>query len=251
MSYVLRRWATDDESAAYAIRAVASETAVLGALEGSDLPAPRAINSTIDAADAGPAILMTCVPGRMQLMPRDRNRWLQQMAKMLARIHALDIDAKPFESWFDHSQLSVPPDASRLDIWREAIGFVGKERPQTQTCFVHRDYQHFNLLWTRERLTGVIDWGEAAVGPPDVDVGHCRLNLTLLFSADIADRFRDMYEAEAGRKVDAWWDVYSLLSFGPGWKEFLPIQIDGRAPLEVDGMPRRMEEVLERAMRRL
>jgi aminoglycoside phosphotransferase (APT) family kinase protein len=245
--FVLRRWG---EHEAFSIGAVASETAVLTALERSDVPAPRVIGSTTDAAHAGPAVLMTRVPGHVHLMPADRERWLQQMARTLTRIHALDIDARPFESWLDPGRLPQIPDASRPDIWREAIALVAGERPPTHMCFIHRDYQHFNLLWSRERLTGVVDWAGASVGPADVDVGHCRLNLTLLFSADVADRFRQMYEAEAGRKVDVWWDVHSLLSFGPAWKNFLPIQIDGRAPLEVDGMTSRMEDVLERTLRR-
>jgi hypothetical protein len=42
-----------------------------------------------------------------------------------------------------------------------------------------------------------------------------------------------------------------LLSFGPEWKTFLPIQIDSRAPLDVDGMTSRMEDVLERTLCRL
>lgn len=249
--FVLRRWVPDREHPEYGTGAVASEAAVLTALERSDIPAPRVIGSTTDAAHAGPAVLMTRVPGHVHLMPGDRERWLQQMAHTLARIHALDIDAKPFESWLDRSQLSPLPDASRPDIWSEAIALVAEERRPTHTCFIHRDYQHFNLLWSRERLTGVVDWVEASVGPPDVDVGHCRLNLTVLFSADVAERFRQIYEAEAGRRVDPWWDVHSLLSFGPHWKSFLPIQIDGRAPLDVDGMTSRMEDVLERALRRL
>ena len=74
----------------------------------------------------GPAVLMTRVPGKMQLMPRDRERWLRQMAQMLVRIHALAVDGKPFESWLDRSQLSPPPDASRADIWREAIALVAE-----------------------------------------------------------------------------------------------------------------------------
>jgi aminoglycoside phosphotransferase (APT) family kinase protein len=184
-------------------------------------------------------------------MPRDRERWLRQMAQMLARIHALALDGKPFESWLDRSQLSTPPDASRADVWRESITLVAEERAPTRTCFLHRDYQHFNMLWSRERLTGVVDWSEACIGPPEVDVGHCRLNLTVLFSAGVADRFRAIYEDESGHKVDTWWDVHALLSYGPSWKQFLPIQIDGRAPLDVEGMTGRMEEVLERALRRL
>ena len=248
--FVLRRWVPDAGHADYGVGAVASETAALTALERSDVPAPRLIGSTTDAAHAGPAVLMTRVPGHVHLMPGDRERWLQQMAHTLTRIHALGIDAKPFASWLDRSRLSPPPDASCPGIWRDAIALVAEERRPTHTCFIHRDYQHFNLLWSRERLTGVIDWVEASVGPPDIDVGHCRLNLTVLFSADVADRFRQMYEAEAGRKVDPWWDIHALLSFGPQWKRFLPFQIDGRAPLDIDGMTSRVEDVLERALRR-
>ena len=249
--YALRWWVPDSEWQHWIARAVPLETAVLTKLEGSDIPAPRVIGSTTDAAVGGPAVLMTRLPGEVHLTPRDRERWLRQMAQMLTRIHALAIDGKPFESWLDHSQLSPPLDASRADVWREAIALVAEERAPTRTSFLHRDYQHFNMLWSRERLTGVVDWIEACVGPPEVDVGHCRLNLTVLFSADMADRFLAMYEAESGHRGDSWWDIHALLSFGPSWKEFLPIQIDGRAPLDVAGMTGRMEMVLERALRRL
>ena len=249
--YVLRWWVPDSEWEQWIARAVPLETAILTKLEGIDIPAPRVIDSITDAACGGPAVLMTRLPGRVHLMPRDREPWLRQMAQMLARIHALALDAKPFESWLDRSRLSPPPDASRADVWREAIALVAEERAPTHTCFLHRDYQHFNMLWSRERLTGVVDWSEACIGPPEVDVGHCRLNLTVLFSAAVADRFREIYETESGHRVDSWWDVHALLSYGPSWKQFLPIQIDGRAPLEVEGMTGRMEEVLERALRRL
>ena len=249
--YVLRWWVPDSEWEQWISRAVPLETAILTKLEGSDIPAPRVIGSTNDAALGGPAVLMTRLPGKVHLMPGDRERWLRAMAQMLARIHALTIDVKPFESWLDRSQLSPPPDAWRPDVWTEAIALVAEERAPTRTCFLHRDYQHFNMLWSRERLTGVVDWSEACVGPPEVDVGHCRLNLAVLFSADVADRFRELYEAESGHKVDAWWDVHALLSYGPSWKQFLPVQIDGRAPLEADGMTRRMEEVLNRSLRQL
>jgi len=248
--YVLRWWWPAATEQPWTARTVARETAVLAKLEGSTIPAPRVIASTT-APGIGPAVLMTRLPGTVHLMPHDRERWLRQMAQMLVRIHALTLDGTPFESWMDASQLSPPPDASRVDVWKEAIALVSQERVPTRTCFLHRDYQHFNMLWSRERLTGVLDWVEAGPGPPEVDVGHCRLNLTVLFSADVADRFHAMYEAESGHRVEAWWDIHALLSYGPGWKEFLPIQIDGRAPLDAAGMTARMEEVLERALRRL
>lgn len=248
---VLRRWLPDHERAEYVLRAVASEVALLTGLERSDLPAPRLVGSTTDAADAGPAVLMTLVPGRVHLMPDDRDRWLQQMARMLVRIHAVDIAAGPFVPWLDPSRLSPAPDASRPELWRAVIAHAADARPPHATCFIHHDYQHFNVLWSGEQLSGVIDWVQACMGPPDIDVGHCRLNLTLLFSAHVAERFLQIYEAEAGREVDPWWDLQSLLIYGPEFKRILPIAIDGRAPLDVDGMTRRMEDVLERTLRRL
>jgi aminoglycoside phosphotransferase (APT) family kinase protein len=172
------------------------------------------------------------------------------MAETLARIHELEATGVAFESWLDTTTLAPPADALRIEIWREAFSLVAMKPRTTRASFIHRDYQHFNLLWAREQLTGVVDWGGAGTGPPDVDVGHCRLNLTLLFSADVAERFRQLYEAAAGRAVDPHWDVHALLSYGPDWKDFLPLQIDGRAPLEVAGMTRRMEEVLALALRR-
>lgn len=249
--YVLRWWAPGGEWDEWTARAVRLETAILRKLEVTGIPAPRLIESTTDAALGGPAVLMTRIPGQVHLMPRDRERWLRQMAQLLARIHAAALDAKPFESWLARDQLSPPPDASRPEVWREAMAAIVEDRRPARTCFLHRDYQHFNLLWLRERLTGVVDWSEACIGPPEVDVGHCRLNLTVLFSAEIADRFLALYEAESGHSIDPWWDVHALLSYGPAWKQFLPIQIDGRAPLDVDGMTERMEQVLERALRRL
>lgn len=248
---VLRWWVVDSESTQRIARKVSQEAGILRTLEGSDIPAPCLIGATADSNIGGPAILMTRLAGKVHLMPRNRDAWLRQMAKMLARIHALGLDGKPFEPWLDASRLSPPPDASRADIWNEAIALAGADRTPTRTCFLHRDYQHFNMLWSRERLTGVVDWLEASTGPPEIDVGHCRLNLTVLFSGDVADRFLAMYEAESGSHVDSYWDIHALLSYGPSWQQFLPIQIDHRAPLDVAGMTGRMERVLERALRSL
>jgi aminoglycoside phosphotransferase (APT) family kinase protein len=245
-AYVLRSW--DEPMPEWARGAVPREAAILGALAITGLPVPRLV-AAIDELP-GPALLMTRVPGGVELMPRDRDAWLREMAAMLARIHAADVDAPPFESWVDAGQLAPPADSQRPELWREAFALLATPAPAERT-FIHRDYQHFNLLWTGEQLTGVVDWTYASAGPPSVDVGHCRLNLALLFSAEIAEQFRELYEAASGRRVDPWWDVHALMSFGPDWKHFLPLQIDGRAPLDVDGMLARLERLLEATLRRV
>lgn len=199
---------------------------------------------------------MTRIAGRVHLTPRDPESWLGQMAGLLPRIHAAAIDApaydrRPVASWIGAAELQPPPWASRPDVWQRAISATAGEPAPFNPCFIHSDYQHFNLLWFRERLTGIVDWVFASAGPPDADVGHCRLNLALLFSADWAERFRLAYESEAGRKVDPWWDLAELLDYSPEWQSFIPIQVGHHASVDVAGMTGRVEDLIEATLKRL
>ena len=65
--------------------------------------------------------------------------------------------------------------ASRPDLWEEALAIGSQPEKPYKRCFIHGDYQHFNLLWSRGRLSGIVDWGGGGPGHPDIDVGHCRL----------------------------------------------------------------------------
>ena len=114
----------------------------------------------------------------------------------------------------------------------------------------HGDYQHFNVLWSRGRLSALVDWSQAGIASPDLDVGHCRLNLAVLYSPEIAERFRRVYESEAGRQVEPWWDIHQLLAYGDDWQTFIPVQVAGRAPVDVRGMTGRVEKLLVMALAR-
>ena len=232
---------------------VAREAEILGQLADAELLAPQLLAVSATGAEAGgrPAIVMTRLPGRADLAPADRDGWLGQIADMAVRIHHATVAAPEYERWIDPVELTVPATATRPDLWRAMAGaLVEPERPY-QARFIHRDFQHFNLLWSRGRLTGVVDWGNAASGPPDIDVGHCRLNLAVLFDAESAERFRIAYEARAGRHVDPWWDLYALATYDDSWPEFIPIQVNGRARVDTAGMTGRVEDLIEATLRRL
>ncbi|MGD0701885.1 MAG: phosphotransferase [Trebonia sp.] len=171
------------------------------------------------------------------------------MAATAAAIRDAPVAAAAFERWIDPAQLTVPATAVRPDVWRAAIEVLQSPHEQRTTCFVHRDFQHFNLLWARGRLTGVVDWSVASLGPPETDVGHCRLNLA--YSADWAERFRLAYAAETGRGTDPWWDLHLLAAYGDAWPRFVPIQVGGRVPVGTAGMTARVEQPLELALGRL
>jgi aminoglycoside phosphotransferase (APT) family kinase protein len=244
---VLRRYTAWGREAA---EPVAREAATLEHLVHSDLPAPRLVAARPDG-DV-PMLLMTRLPGRIWLTPPDPEPWLAQMARTLAAVHAVPPtgpvrDRPPL----DPGELSVPDWTARPEVWGRAITVLSTPPEPFKPVFIHSDYQHFNMLWSRRRLTGLIDWVFAGTDHPDVDTAHCRLNLAVLFSIDHAERFRVLYEAESGRSVDPWWDLRGIGGYGQDWKQFIPVQVAGRAPVDAAGMDDRIEGLMDLILRRL
>ena len=248
---VLRQWIPSVlDTTADAPHFVDREGHVLRGLESTHIPAPRVLAVDPTGESTGvPALLMTRVPGRVDLMPTDTKAWLRQIAGMAARIHHLDVDAEPY--WGKQRDVPIPPWASRPADWRAAADLVRGPAPTHEVRFTHGDYQHFNFLWQRGHLTGVVDWVGACRGPADVDVGHCRLNLAVLYSAKLAADFLAAYEADTGRRVDPYWDVRCATAPAfSDWAAFIPIQVGGRAPFDGAGMHRRVDDLLAAALRR-
>jgi aminoglycoside phosphotransferase (APT) family kinase protein len=229
------------------------EAGILSGLPASGLAAPELLAACPagEAAGGNPAILMTRLPGHLDLSPADPGVWLRQMAAAAAAIHGAAVSAPGFESWFDTAALAVPATATRPALWQAAIGVLQQGAGPAGMRFIHHDFQPFNFLWTRGRLTGVVDWTWASTGAPATDAGHCRLYLAVLSGAGLAEQFRLAYEAEAGRRIDPWWDLHSLAGYNDAWPRFIPLQACGHARVDVAGMTARVEEVLAAALRRL
>ena len=248
---VLRRWTPSEwDSTEDARQFVERERDVLRGLESTDIPAPRVIAVDPTGESTGlPALLMTRVPGRIDLTPTDTKSWLRQIVSMAIRIHELDVAAGPYR-WRER-EVPVPPWTSRPADWRAAADVVRGPAPAHEVRFAHGDYQHFNFLWQRGRLTGVVDWVGAFRGTADVDVGHCRLNLAVLYSAELAADFLAAYEADADRRVDPYWDLRCATAPAfEDWAEFIPIQVGGRARFDSAGMHRRVDDLVAAALRR-
>ena len=239
---VLKRWAVSEESP------VVREAEALQAAESHSLPAPRLIAVDPTGAEAGiRCLLMTAVPGEVELAPPDLSAWLQDLAAAQHRIHAV-----PPVLSTRHDGLMNPKTPARWltdpGLRREAL--AAARTSGGEVGFVHGDYQHFNVLWVGGRLRGVVDWSMGGVGPLGTDVGHCRLNLAVLFSADTADEYLRRYAALAG-PVDPRADLRGLLSFGRDWERFIPLQVGGRAAIDLVGMSGRVVETVRRAVDRL
>jgi aminoglycoside phosphotransferase (APT) family kinase protein len=232
---------------------------------GGSLPCPEvvAVAGVDDTADRRTAILMRKLPGRIDLDPADRASWLQQQADTLAAIHALPLPSSNGRHPQDRRDevarfrahlrtLSPPTWSAHPRLWATALELVAGTAPPTRTrTFGHGDFQHFNLLWSRGRLTGVVDWGSRRPYPPSRDAGHNRLNLVILYGSAVADDFRRRYEAASGRSVDPWWDLAETLVFLPSWGDTIRMQVRRRIPFDVDSMHRRVDAHLPVLLDRL
>lgn len=245
---VVRRWSGDDAEQPELVR---REAAGLRALAGSDLPLPALLAADPDGTESGrPSTVTTFLPGAVDLTPTDLRRWVRKLAAMLVRIHATPAPPLgPCELWAS-SDLHWLDGEVDPGIGREARELAAHPPDPARAVLSHGDYQHFNVLWRDGEVSAVVDWPTVGLADRGLDVGHCRLNLAVLFSAEAAMWFLDDYEQLAGTTVDPGADLQRLLNFGPNWPEFIPLQVGGRAPVDGPGMAGRVRETIRRTLGR-
>ena len=120
---VLRQYEQADSDTAALVR---HEAATLRAVHNTGLPAPEPIAADGDGreSDGHPAILMTRLPGRMDLTPTDPEGWLRKIAVMAARIHDVTVAAGPFRSRTDAAAPVIPASATRPAVLKAAFGIL-------------------------------------------------------------------------------------------------------------------------------
>lgn len=196
------------------------EARVLQLLERVDVPTPGLLAVDPTGRHAGvPTIVMTRVGGRLDWAPTDLDGWLHQLAWVLPEIHAASINAAdgvreftPYvpESWEPPGWLT-----NKL-LWERAVEVFHGPRLDPDRVFIHRDYHPGNVLWRRGRVTGVVDWQAASIGPRAADVWHCRANLIGRFGIDVADRFLHLWQAHTGDPYHPWAETVMLVD-ALGW----------------------------------
>ena len=220
---VLRRWVRPDllaeepELAGRELRAlhVAAPLAV---------PTPEVLAVDLDGDRAGtPSLVMTHLPGAVVWEPGrrpgdpDRDAWLDGLAGVLPPIHAAPVPPPDVVAPYAHyrQRSDRPPAWSRHPgAWRRALALAEAVVPASAgpPVFVHRDFHPGNVLWSGGRVTGVVDWPSASVGPAVVDVGHARANLVTL-GLDVIDDFTARWERLAGATFHPWADVTAIAGF--------------------------------------
>jgi aminoglycoside phosphotransferase (APT) family kinase protein len=194
--------------------APANEAAVLEILDDTEVPAPRLL-----AADPYgrlcdvPALLVTRVPGRPPARPWDMDAYLTRIAQALARVHEVppEADLRAYAPYHDpavHGERRPPAWSGSPELWQRVFEVISGPPPETPAGFIHRDFHPGQILWSGDRLTGIVDWITACRGPYGVDLARMRINLAIEYGVEVAERFRAVYLGIAGQDGHhPYWDL--------------------------------------------
>ncbi|GLO64820.1 aminoglycoside phosphotransferase family protein [Oceanobacillus kimchii] len=192
-------------------------------------------------------LLMSKLPGKVELNPYSMSAWLEKLAITLVKIHKNDINnfSSKHYRYQQSDDLNIPVWSQNPEIWKALFEIAKQPEPMYDPIFIHRDFHPVNVLWQDGEVTGVVDWANGCIGHAGIDLGHCRWNLAMIYGVYEADLFLEYYLNHAGSRFryDMYWDNVSLMdvfmdrpSVYPGWAEF------GRKEITKEVLIERMDQ---------
>lgn len=184
-----------------------------------DVPSPEPV--ALDQAGewfGSPALVMSKMPGAPLLRPARRDQWLREVAEALTRIQAFDVARAPEVARPKRARRAWKrPDTSGWGaVYERAADAVERMLPHRSRArsLCHGDFHPGNMLFSRERLSGLVDWNNTRIGPRSFELSYCRTEVALLFGGDAPEELREAYASASGRSPPdtPLWDLMCALS---------------------------------------
>jgi aminoglycoside phosphotransferase (APT) family kinase protein len=214
------------------------------------IPVPEPIFEFIAEDELGRGHVMRCVEG--ETLPKRllndpafavaRERFVEQAAGILARLHAIDPREAAFLEDTADSRDPLQAQLERYDYYGEphpaldyAFRWLEQERPaSTRKCLVHGDFRNGNMIVDATGIKAVLDWECAHLGDPMADFGWLCTRSWRFGNTDrpvggFAKRevLYAAYEAAGGEAIDPaavrWWEIFGLLR----WSMLNIMQVHG------------------------
>ena len=177
--------------------------AAAGAVPEVVTPLPRPDGSTVIVVADRPVTVWPLVEGRWARSEDPAE--FAEAAALLARLHRAWAEHRPpprprrsfLEIGLDGTPSAELPDPE-LDRWLAEFGATARVHP------LHGDYYEGNLLSHDGHVTAVLDWDEALIGAPELELASAALEFADVLSTDLsgARAFVDAYLATGGTARD-------------------------------------------------
>lgn len=204
-------------------KAVAMECDLLQVLKAHELPISSPVYlDTQCKIFHSPTLVLEYLQGEVDFSLGTQPGRELEIAKILTRIHNIDLH--------EISQITIPRlSTSFFGLCREDPKqpgeLLGETLIRTQLkqhwppkttnmpVLLHGDLWNGNILWLEKEISGVIDWEDAWIGEPLLDLAGVRLDLAYTFGMESAEAFTCEYLNQ--RRIDVLslpvWDLVATL----------------------------------------
>ncbi len=190
------------------------EYQLLQALHRRGVPVPEPL--LVDVSGnllVDPFLVMAFVEGTSVVPAAQEGQYIDLMADVLAKIHALstaDLPTLPARNDPLPEVLDYLPEGPEWEELRAHLRSLADTAYAEAPKLLHGDFWPENLLWQNNAVVAILDWEDSALGDPLSDVACCRVELRYKFGKASMQRFTQAYARH--HVVDherlALWQVY-------------------------------------------
>lgn len=196
---------------------------LLQTTQASGLPTPKPIYRDVSGDIFGaPCLVMEYINGSMDFAPSNLHAAVDQFACQLAQIHSVPVSRYDFSFLFRRTH-ACGENAKQLYVQmnnvmqegriRAALSAVRLMSRANTAVLLHGDYWPGNVLWQDDKLVAVVDWEDATIGNPLIDLAISRLDVVWIFGIDAMHLFTQQYQSQM--EIDythlPYWDLCAAL----------------------------------------
>lgn len=192
----------------------ADEFRLLGQLQsaGVAVPMPYYLDESGEIF-ATPYLVIEYIEGNTETVPSTVAERVRQLASQLIKIHRVNRSNSDLS--FLTPTNGLPERSTTLDETldegriRETVESLSPVDQRNEPGLLHGDYWPGNILWRDGQLVAVIDWEDAAIGDPLIDLANSRLEMLWAFGIDAMNDFTEHYKSMTAIDVTdlPYWDL--------------------------------------------
>lgn len=200
------------------------EFTLLQRLYEAGLIVPRPFK-VIDDLFEVPALVVEYIDGATDFEPAHGDRVARAVADFMVRLHGLPVAS--FEGLgtateqagelIEHEATAPNEDFLESEIRRVLRG-SSQPLPGNPAVLTHSDLWPGNLIWREGALVGVIDWEDAVIGDPLVDLANSRLEFWVFYGPGAMRELTETYCGQVDIAIAGlvWWDLIAALRVAMG-----------------------------------
>jgi aminoglycoside phosphotransferase (APT) family kinase protein len=191
------------------------EFRTLQAVQAAGIPAPRPLG--IGESPDGSFLLLEFLDGRATAHAENPEAYVAEFASALASVHRVDLSFGGLSFLLATRRQFVPGRTILNEELgeREITDLLVGAGPQMvgEDGLRHGDFWPGNILWQGGKITGIIDWENALLGPAIADLAISRLDVFWILGRAAMEEFTARYLACRPMDVAAlpYWDLRAAL----------------------------------------